>query len=117
LMLRRGLRTLLPPPPADGTHPDGDNERHRPDSPSRHPRKGTGQRRSIHLRLGPQQTEGCGWGDATLTNADPFMTGASGCDGLELYPETGPLDLAVHASPLHDNMSAGLFELNGPGSP
>jgi hypothetical protein len=106
-----------PPPPADGTHPDGDNERHRPDSPSRHPRKGTGQRRSIHLRLGPQQTEGCGWGDATLTNADPFMTGASGCDGLELYPETGPLDLAVHASPLHDNMSAGLFELNGPGSP
>ncbi|ONM39479.1 hypothetical protein ZEAMMB73_Zm00001d043931 [Zea mays] len=75
------------------------------------------RRRAKRRRGGVEQTEGCGWGAATLTNADPFMTGASGCDGLELYPETGPLDLAVHASPLHDNLSAGLFELNGPGSP
>jgi hypothetical protein len=41
----------------------------------------------------------------------------NGCYGLELHHKTGLLDLTFHAPPLHDNMSSGLFELNGPGSP
>jgi hypothetical protein len=41
----------------------------------------------------------------------------NGCYGLELHHKAGLLDLAFHAPPLHDNMSAGLFELNGLGSP